>query len=137
MRGKAFFDTNLLIYADDPADPVKQSIAREIILDSLRHEQGVLSTQVLLEYSAGLVRHLGLSPAFAAERVRFTAGFECVALSTDVVSRALDIMSRHSFSIWDAAIISAAVKGGCQLLFSEDMQHGFRLDGTTIVNPFT
>ena len=42
----------------------------------------------------------------------------------------------HQLSIWDALIVRAALATGCRVLFTEDLQHGRRLDGLEIVNPF-
>jgi predicted nucleic acid-binding protein len=39
-------------------------------------------------------------------------------------------------SFWDALIIQAAIEGGASDLLSEDLQHGRRIDGLTIQNPF-
>ena len=33
-------------------------------------------------------------------------------------------------------IVAAAIEGGCDTLFSEDMQHGRSIGGLAIVNPF-
>ncbi len=42
----------------------------------------------------------------------------------------------HGFAFYDALIVAAALEGGCDTLFSEDMQHGRDVGGLTIVNPF-
>ncbi len=41
-----------------------------------------------------------------------------------------------SFSFWDALIIEAAVSAGADLLLTEDLQHGQRIEGLTVVDPF-
>jgi len=40
------------------------------------------------------------------------------------------------YSFYDSLIISAALKAGCSVLYSEDMQHGQKIHNLTIVNPF-
>ena len=42
----------------------------------------------------------------------------------------------HRLSFHDALIVAAAIEAGCDTLFSEDMQHGRRIGGLMIVNPF-
>jgi predicted nucleic acid-binding protein len=50
---------------------------------------------------------------------------------------AVNISQRHGFQYYDALILACAQRLGCQAVLSEDMQHGFVLDGKlTIVNPF-
>ena len=50
------FDTNVLVYGHDPADPAKQTRAIEV-LDHL-HSSGIgrLSTQILAEFFAAVTR---------------------------------------------------------------------------------
>ena len=40
------------------------------------------------------------------------------------------------YNIYDALILSAALDAGCNLLYSEDMQHGQKIRSLTIRNPF-
>jgi predicted nucleic acid-binding protein len=42
----------------------------------------------------------------------------------------------HGFSIWDALIVTMALKAQCRVLYSEDMQDGRVIDGLRIANPF-
>ncbi len=37
---------------------------------------------------------------------------------------------------YDSIIVAAALEAGCRRLYSEDMQHGQRIHGLTIENPF-
>jgi len=40
-------------------------------------------------------------------------------------------------AIGDSLIVAAALDAGCTLLYSEDMQHGHKIDDRlTIINPF-
>ena len=42
----------------------------------------------------------------------------------------------HRLSIWDALILRAALISGCRRLYTEDLQHGFRIETLELVNPF-
>jgi predicted nucleic acid-binding protein len=50
--------------------------------------------------------------------------------------RALDIQARYHYGFYDALIIAAALDAGCTRLYSEDLQHGQRIERLTIENPF-
>lgn len=50
--------------------------------------------------------------------------------------RGLDLQSRHGFSFYDAVIVAAALESGCTRLYTEDLQHGQKIDGLVIENPF-
>lgn len=50
--------------------------------------------------------------------------------------RSLDVRARYGFAVYDSLIVAAALDAGCRTLYSEDLQHGQRLEGLTIVDPF-
>ena len=49
---------------------------------------------------------------------------------------ARDFAEEHGISFYDALIVASAIEAGCNILYSEDMQHGRRIGGLAIVNPF-
>lgn len=53
-----------------------------------------------------------------------------------IVTSALTIKATHNLSYWDSAIVAAARAIGCEVLYSEDMNHGQVVDGETITKPF-
>jgi predicted nucleic acid-binding protein len=56
--------------------------------------------------------------------------------SASLYHRALDVQSRWKFSFYDSLIVAAALGLGCKTLWSEGLQHGQKIDGLTIRNPF-
>lgn len=42
----------------------------------------------------------------------------------------------HSLAVWDGFIVQAALEAECDLLLSEDFQHGRRFGGLEVFNPF-
>ena len=59
-----------------------------------------------------------------------------IAVSEALYHRALDVQARWRFGFYDSLIVAAALMIGCRTLFSEDLQHGQKLDQMTIVDPF-
>ena len=59
MSDLAFFDTNILIYADDASAPEKRERAISLIADHQRRNSLVISLQVLQEYFSAATRKLG------------------------------------------------------------------------------
>lgn len=51
--------------------------------------------------------------------------------------RAVELAQRYGFHIYDATVIASALLGGCETLYTEDMQDGQTIEGLTIRNPFT
>lgn len=134
MPGKAFLDSNILIYAVGDDD------SRRAIADALIVNDAVVSAQVLAETAAVLGRKHHV-PASSIERilVAVIARVHCEALTSETVLAAVRLGVRLGYSHYDSQIIAAALAAyaDCTVLCSEDMQHGQLIDGTlTIVNPF-
>jgi predicted nucleic acid-binding protein len=115
MNELAFFDTNVLVYADDASSPKKQDRAITLFAGHLRHGSAVVSLQVLQEYFV------------AATRVRFEA--------SDIIA-AIELHRLTQISLWDALIVHAARSAWAAVLYSEDLQSGAVLGGVRVVNPF-
>ena len=63
--------------------------------------------------------------------------YEIINFSQEILITASDIRRRYKYSYYDSLIISAALKGNCTVLFSEDMQHKQIIENRlTIINPF-
>ena len=56
--------------------------------------------------------------------------------STPMILSAVRTSRQEKLSFWDALIIRAAVEGGCSELLTEDFQHGRRIEGLLVRNPF-
>ena len=95
-----------------------------------------MSTQVLVEFYATSVRRRLLGPAQALDLVRFWGGHDTVAHTPDLVTRGLELHQAHSLSIWDGLIVQAALDARCDVLLSEDLQHGRRFGSLEVANPF-
>ena len=56
--------------------------------------------------------------------------------SRELYQKALDVQANYQYRFYDSLIIAAALKGGCDTLYTEDMQHGQVIERLTIKNPF-
>lgn len=133
---RSFIDTNVLVYTDDPRDPVKQTRAIRLIRDFLLQRSGVVSLQVLQEYFTTATGKLKLAADLAKRRVEALALLHVVEPTLTDILAAIDLHRFHRVSYWDALILRAAKQSGCRILLSEDMQHSQVIDGVRIVNPF-
>lgn len=137
MSTACFFDTNVLVYALDTRAGRKHEIADALLAEHLRAGTLVLSTQVLQETYAVLLRKLQAPPERALEAVSALAQERVVPSSASFVVDALALSIEHRLSSWDALIVQAALQARCELLFSEDLQAGRRFgSGLVVVNPF-
>lgn len=138
MSGKAFVDTNILIYAHDETNDEKHRRAVQLITSLWTEHCGVLSTQVLQELAVNLQKQLSirLKMPELRRRIEHFLAWEVVLNSGGSILRALEVQERYQISFWDAMIVQAAASAGCEVLYSEDLSHGQEYQGVLVVNPF-
>ena len=129
---RSTLDTNVIFYA------LTENAKTEPALRALR-QCSFLSVQVFNEYAHSSVRK--------RKRTLEEATGDLQALGEAVPSiapieyghhcEALRIAQRYQLSFYDSLMIAVALANGATTLYSEDMQHGFLVDGRlTITNPF-
>lgn len=136
MIVRPFVDTNVLVYAHDEDEPEKRDIALRLLADVGGHM--VLSAQVLAEFWVTVTRKLArpLQPDVAAAQFADLLPAAVVTTDADLVAEAVELSMQRRLSLWDALILRAAIRGGCDTLFSEDLEDGFVLEGVQVRNPF-
>lgn len=135
---KTFVDTNVLIYAHDASEAVKQPVARAALDRLWGARSGTLSTQVLQEFYNVATRKLALpmTRAEAREIVDLYSAWPVVVLDPALILSASRLEEEHQLSFWDALVFEAARVAGAERLLTEDMQHGRVIEGIRIENPF-
>ena len=130
-----FLDTNVVAYAFDRSEPMKQQRALTIL--EAEHRL-VVSTQVLLETWWVLTRRLAPPmPEDDAEIVLDELSkLPVVQADTSLVMRAVQSSRRWQLALWDAMILEAARSAGCEKVLTEDLQHGMDFAGVVVENPF-
>lgn len=127
----AFFDTNILVYAQQAGG--KADRARALLAGG-----GKLSVQVLNEFTAVSRRKQGKEWREIGEAISdlLTLVEPPLALTLDLHAAARALAEDHRLSFYDALIVASAIEADCNVLYSEDMQHGRTIGGLTIANPF-
>lgn len=139
MSARYFLDTNIFVYSLDITVPAKARRAARLIRDGLDTGNGIVSYQVVQEFfSVAFRRFAKPMSAFAAEEYLNTTFRPLLAVhsSPALFVSALQVYAQHHFSWYDSLIVAAAQEAGCSILYSEDMQHGQRVDDLRIENPF-
>jgi predicted nucleic acid-binding protein len=139
MTGRAFIDTNVLVYVYDGRTPGKQDEASEL-MQLLADEQTacVISTQVLQEIYAALTGNLGFEGVQALTMVQKMerSGFRVETVNVPTIWRAARRSMDDKLSFWDGLIVETAIAAQCTRLYTEDLQHGRSFGSLTVVNPF-
>lgn len=131
-----FVDTNVVVYAYDHGSPGKRQRATELLRSP--DDDLVISTQVLSEFYWVATRKLAppLEPTEACRATHLLASLPVVTLDRDLVLSAVDTAHDHRLALWDAMIVEAAVRGGCDRLATEDLGHGQVIRGIRVEDPF-
>jgi predicted nucleic acid-binding protein len=137
MPAAEFLDTNVLVYAYDTSDPVKQRVAKDLVRRAVAGEF-VISAQVLGEFAATLLHKV--SPPVAADDLIVAldalAAIKLVSPDADVIRRAVQAGASYGLHFYDGMIVAAAERAGCQQIWSEDFNAGQKYFGVTVRNPF-
>ena len=139
MSGVDFLDTNVIVYLFDETDSTKHTTARRVVSEALTRDSGVISFQVVQETLNVITRKLrvGVRPDDACIFLRETLQpLWHVQPSVALYERALALQGRLGYAWYDSMIVAAALEAGCKRLLSEDLQHGQRIEGLRIENPF-
>jgi predicted nucleic acid-binding protein len=137
MTARLLIDTNILIYALDPADPVKRGTAADLLRRAIANHTLALSPQNLNECYKVLTQQRRLVPMNAARSYLTHLMPWCIApLDAQTTVKAWAIQDEAGLEWWDALLVASALMAGCKLFISEDLQDGRLISGMRIANPF-
>lgn len=132
-----FIDSNVLVYMLDSTDLGKRDVAMRLVSRLVDDESGCISFQVVQETLNVITGKMGIAHETVLEFMDDTLiPLWQIDPKTELYLRALDVQARYGYGFYDSLIIAAALEAGCTRLYSEDMQHGQRIEGLTIENPF-
>lgn len=135
---RVFVDTNLWVYRLDRREPGKAAFVRDWLRSLASEHELVISTQVLVEFRSVVTRKL--RPALSWQDTRAAlaalACFEVVPANANLVLDAHELAQAQQLSWFDALIVEAAIRSGCERLYSEDLTHHRRFDRLVVENPF-
>ena len=139
MKDRFFLDSNIFVYSFDKTAGDKQQKAQKLIRSSLTTGLGYISFQVIQEFFNVATRKFEVPMPLLDSKEYFDKVFmqlEVVYPDGDFMKTGLDIASTTGYSFYDSLIISAALKAGCETLYTEDLQDGQQIRSLTIYNPF-
>ncbi len=137
MSVKHFLDTNIIIYSFESTE--KGERAKALVKEALTIGTGHISYQVVQELIN--VSSKKFKVPMKTEDIKKYLRHVLYPLlsvysSQDLYLSALDISERWQYSFYDSLIIASALSIDCEILYSEDLQHGQKVFGLQIINPF-
>jgi predicted nucleic acid-binding protein len=128
---EAFFDSNVPLYLIS-GHVEKRERAKAVMMKG-----GVVSTQVLNEFAAVASRKYRVAwPTIRDVLSVIKVICRVEPISVAIQERGIALAERYRFDVYDSLIIAAAMHGGGEVLYSEDMQHGQTIEKLTVINPF-
>jgi predicted nucleic acid-binding protein len=133
MPDKAFFDTNILVYAFSDRDP-RQDVALDLLLGG-----GSVGVQTLNEFVNVITGKLKMPWPDAMVRLETIQKLcqPAIPLTLSVHRRGLDIAQARGYHLYDSLMLAAALEASCTIFYSEDMHDGQAIESLTIRNPFS
>src|SRR5271168_3255174 len=127
---RSFIDTSIFVYSFDQTAPAKARLAAQVIRKALTTQKGVISFQVVQEFFNVALRRFA-HPMNEAEAEQYFAvtlrPLLAIHSSPALYLEALHLQSRRQLSWYDSLIIAAAQQAQCEVLLTEDLQHGQKL----------
>jgi predicted nucleic acid-binding protein len=139
MSDRFFLDTNIFVYAFDAQGPAKARRASQLIRRAADTGEGVVSYQVVQEFFNVAFRRFAQPMSVPdAEQYLITVFRPLLAVhsSSALYIEGLRIAAKYRLSWYDCLIVAAALQSQCSVLFSEDLQHGQKIEDLRIQNPF-
>jgi len=133
-------DTNVLIYASDPSEIIRQDQALRILKHLETARLGRLSVQCLAEFMNATTRSrrtLYTQEEAIQQLERLLRAYPIFDLTPLIVLEAARGVRDYGLSYYDAQIWAAARLNQVTVVFSEDFSDGQVLEGVRFVNPFS
>ncbi len=133
MKDNFFIDTNIVLYLLDVNGSRKKEIASSLI-----EKTPFISPQVVFECLNVCLRKLKMDRDLATSFVAKLINACFVGVENEMVATsALLIFNKYLLQPFDSKIVASAIHADCNVLYSEDMQHGMIIENRlTIINPF-
>jgi len=139
MSDRFFLDTNIFVYSFDRSASLKARKSAQLIRKAMTTQKGTISYQVVQEFFNVALRKFS-RPMKAAEAEQYLGTvfrpLLSVHSSQGLYAEALQLQARSGLSWYDSLIVSAALQAQCDLLFTEDLQHGQQFGTLQVANPF-
>ncbi len=137
MSAPDFLDTNVLVYAYDDEEPLKQGIGRDYMRRAMKGEF-MVSVQVLMELATTLLHKFSTPVSHEQMTIILDAldPVQVVRPDRNMVRRAVEARAQYGLHFYDGMIVAAAERAGCKKVWSEDLNAGQSYFGVAVENPF-
>jgi predicted nucleic acid-binding protein len=125
------------VYAHLNNDPQKHQKANLLFKNTLSKKRLIISAQVVNEFYSAMSKYNYSHNQIVQfiNEISISANIKNISFNTS--KKAFYIKDKYAYSWWDSLVLSSALENYCQIVYSEDMQHGQIIENSLrIVNPF-
>ena len=129
-------DTNILIYAADDGEPVKQAHAQKLMRLAFEQSWSVCS-QVYGEFFNAVIRRQRATRAQVSVQIaNWQRLLPSISSSTDAHAQALKLAATYQLQYWDALVNATCAEHGITRLYSENLPGVKQPLGVRCIDPF-
>jgi len=143
MKDELFFDTNIIVYAYDTSEKIKQGICVQLMEKAFNNDiVGVVSNQVLGEVFKGLTENIEKPISVENAEKIITDIIESdnwIKINYDhlTVRKTIGgIVKTAKVSFWDALIAETMKENGVTKIYTENERDFKKIPGIKVINPF-
>lgn len=136
MRDRVFIDSNVFLYAAEEGQHQKSEAAAHWLRHLSLSRTGVANLQIMNEVCNVLLKRGQMSPETIFTIIDGYSSFGVSAIGVETVAAARLLHFETHYSWWDCLLLAAAMEQNCRFFLTEDLQHGRRVRGLTIISPF-
>jgi len=137
-----FIDSNLWVYAFIETQRNEEETKRNkiiLLLEEVNKKDNItISVQVINEFHWTVKTKYDVGEGEIRNKViNGILKAKVTPVDLSIYKSAFQIRDNYNISYWDSLIITSALENGCNILYSEDMQHNQLIENRLrIINPF-
>ena len=135
-------DSNILIYAYDKSESVKNTIAEKILEDVFTNKKNAaISTQNLSEFFVNITSKIEMPISITEARhiiqeIISMSNIKTVTIGENTILKAIDISSEFETSYWGALISAVMHENKINKIITENEKDFKKIPWLKVVNPF-
>ena len=135
-------DSNILIYAYDKSESIKNTIAEKILEEVFTNKkEAVVSTQNLSEFFVNVTSKIEISiPITEAQHIIqeiiSMSNVKTFTIGKTTILNAISISSEFEIFYWDALIVSVMQEHNINTIITENEKDFKKIPWLTVINPF-
>ena len=130
-----FIDTNILIYLEDNDNAIKHSIAINTIKEVAEASEGVISNQILAEFSNQMERTMRVNEI--NERIAdYQNSFQILIYSVNEIKVANELFEDYKIHFFDALIAATMKNNNVNTIITENENEFKKIPWISVINPF-